>query len=102
MLLREHQSGRGTILDKTDATGAGLFGYTHFYGGYRAARPSTRAPEAIITHRLPLSQAPRGYELFEKKLEDCRKVVLIPDWVAGRTRLVRPPFTPGGRCWNPA
>ena len=36
-------------------------------------------PEAIITHRLPLSEAAKGYELFEKKLEDCRKVVLFPD-----------------------
>jgi threonine dehydrogenase-like Zn-dependent dehydrogenase len=35
-------------------------------------------PEAIITHRMPLSEAPRGYEVFEKKLEDCRKVVLTP------------------------
>ncbi len=36
-------------------------------------------PEAIISHRLPLGEAVRGYELFEKKLEDCRKVVLVPD-----------------------
>ena len=35
-------------------------------------------PEVIITHRMPLSEAPRGYEVFEKKLEDCRKVVLTP------------------------
>ena len=35
-------------------------------------------PEAIITHRLPLSEAERGYDVFEKKLEDCRKVVLTP------------------------
>lgn len=30
----------------------------------------------IITHRLPLSEAIRGYELFEKKLEGCVKVLL--------------------------
>ena len=36
-------------------------------------------PEVIISHRLPLLDAPRGYELFEKKQEDCRKVVLVPD-----------------------
>jgi len=35
-------------------------------------------PEAIITHRLALAEAARGYEVFEKKEEDCRKVVLIP------------------------
>jgi threonine dehydrogenase-like Zn-dependent dehydrogenase len=35
-------------------------------------------PEAIITHRMPLADAARGYEIFEKKQEDCRKVVLTP------------------------
>lgn len=35
-------------------------------------------PEIIITHQLPLLDAARGYELFDKKAEDCRKVVLTP------------------------
>jgi len=35
-------------------------------------------PEAIITHSLPLDQAAHGYEIFEKKQQDCRKVVLTP------------------------
>lgn len=35
-------------------------------------------PEVIVTHRLPLHEAARGYELFEQKLEDCRKVILTP------------------------
>jgi threonine dehydrogenase-like Zn-dependent dehydrogenase len=34
---------------------------------------------AIITHRLPLAQAAEAYRLFDRKLEDCRKVVLVPD-----------------------
>lgn len=38
-------------------------------------------PEVIITHRMPLHEAARGYELFEQKLEDCRKVILTPDLV---------------------
>jgi len=33
-------------------------------------------PSFIITHQLPLSEAPRGYELFHKKLDGCEKVVL--------------------------
>lgn len=33
-------------------------------------------PEAIITHRLPLAEAARGYEMFDKKTDGCRKVVL--------------------------
>lgn len=35
-------------------------------------------PEAIITHRLPLTDAARGYEIFADKEEDCRKVILTP------------------------
>lgn len=34
--------------------------------------------KAIISHRLPLDDAPRGYKMFARKQEGCRKVVLIP------------------------
>ena len=30
----------------------------------------------VISHRLPLGEAPRGYEIFNEKKEDCVKVVL--------------------------
>ena len=32
----------------------------------------------IISHRLLLDEAPRGYEIFNEKREDCVKVVLTP------------------------
>src|SRR6201996_3429446 len=32
----------------------------------------------IITHKLPLSQVEHAYEIFDKKEEDCVKVVLKP------------------------
>lgn len=32
----------------------------------------------VISHRLPLEQAPEGYRIFNKKLENCTKVVLNP------------------------
>jgi threonine dehydrogenase-like Zn-dependent dehydrogenase len=32
----------------------------------------------ILTHTLPLSQAPHGYHIFNDKLDDCVKVVLKP------------------------
>ncbi len=32
----------------------------------------------IITHRLPLTQAPHGYDIFNKREDDCVKVVLTP------------------------
>lgn len=35
-------------------------------------------PTFIVTHRLPLSEAPRGYQIFRDKQEDCVKVVLNP------------------------
>ncbi|MBB4723735.1 zinc-dependent alcohol dehydrogenase [Xanthomonas euvesicatoria] len=35
-------------------------------------------PSSIISHRMPLADAARGYELFDKKQDDCRKVVLTP------------------------
>jgi threonine dehydrogenase-like Zn-dependent dehydrogenase len=33
-------------------------------------------PSMIITHRLSLEDAPRGYEMFRDKREGCVKVVL--------------------------
>lgn len=33
-------------------------------------------PSFVVTHRLPLAEAPRGFEMFAKKIDDCEKVVL--------------------------
>ncbi len=35
-------------------------------------------PSFVITHRLPLREAPLGYELFKHKQDECTKVVLTP------------------------
>jgi threonine dehydrogenase-like Zn-dependent dehydrogenase len=35
-------------------------------------------PSFVVTHHLPLDQAPRGYEIFKNKEEECIKVVLKP------------------------
>ncbi|PSO67989.1 MAG: glutathione-dependent formaldehyde dehydrogenase [Cyanobacteria bacterium QH_7_48_89] len=35
-------------------------------------------PSFVITHRLNLEDAPHGYEIFNKKEDDCIKVVLNP------------------------
>jgi threonine dehydrogenase-like Zn-dependent dehydrogenase len=35
-------------------------------------------PGFVITHRLPLDEAPRGYDMFLEKRDDCMKVVLTP------------------------
>jgi threonine dehydrogenase-like Zn-dependent dehydrogenase len=35
-------------------------------------------PTRIITHRLPLAEAPHGYDIFKNKQDNCEKVVLKP------------------------
>jgi threonine dehydrogenase-like Zn-dependent dehydrogenase len=35
-------------------------------------------PTRVITHRLPLAEAPHGYDVFKHKQEGCEKVVLTP------------------------
>ena len=35
-------------------------------------------PTRIITHRLSLAEAPRGYDMFKNKEDGCEKVVLTP------------------------
>ncbi|MGO3147838.1 MAG: zinc-dependent alcohol dehydrogenase [Leucobacter sp.] len=34
--------------------------------------------EDLVTHRLPLAEAPEAYEMFQKKEDNCIKVVLDP------------------------
>jgi threonine dehydrogenase-like Zn-dependent dehydrogenase len=35
-------------------------------------------PSFVVTHRLPLSQAPQAYKMFREKTDGCIKVVLDP------------------------
>jgi threonine dehydrogenase-like Zn-dependent dehydrogenase len=35
-------------------------------------------PTFVITHRMSLDEAPRGYQIFKHKQDDCEKVVLTP------------------------
>ncbi|HEV2087571.1 MAG TPA: hypothetical protein VGR21_04590, partial [Cryptosporangiaceae bacterium] len=35
-------------------------------------------PTFVITHRMSLADAPRGYEMFKNKDDECVKVVLTP------------------------
>jgi threonine dehydrogenase-like Zn-dependent dehydrogenase len=35
-------------------------------------------PTRVITHTLPLSEAPRGYDMFKHKKDGCEKVILKP------------------------
>jgi threonine dehydrogenase-like Zn-dependent dehydrogenase len=35
-------------------------------------------PSFVITHRLPLEDAPKAYQIFRDKQDECIKVVLKP------------------------
>jgi threonine dehydrogenase-like Zn-dependent dehydrogenase len=35
-------------------------------------------PSFVVTHRMPLEMAPRGYKIFRDKEDECVKVVLKP------------------------
>ena len=35
-------------------------------------------PTLLVTHRLPLQEAPRAYQLFKNKAEGCGRVMLQP------------------------
>ncbi len=45
---------------------------------YKQIKEGVFDPTDIITHRLPLSEAEHGYDVFDNKKEDCIKVVLKP------------------------
>ena len=40
-------------------------------------------PSFIITHHLNLEEAPRGYEIFKHKQDQCLKIVLKPQSLSG-------------------
>jgi len=37
-------------------------------------------PTFVVTHRMGLEDAPRAYDMFKNKKDNCIKVVLKPDW----------------------
>jgi threonine dehydrogenase-like Zn-dependent dehydrogenase len=45
---------------------------------YEHIRNGDIDPSFVITHRLPLGEAPNGYETFKHKQDECVKVVLKP------------------------
>lgn len=45
---------------------------------YKMVAEKTVDLSDIVTHKLPLSEAKKGYELFDTKMDDCIKVILKP------------------------
>jgi len=42
-------------------------------------------PSVIITHRMPLSEAPKAYQIFNDKLDNVIKIVLKPEGASTQT-----------------
>ena len=47
--------------------------------------PTMKAGDFVITHRLPIDQAPNAYKTFRDKQDSCIKVVLKPHAEAVQT-----------------
>ena len=45
---------------------------------YERIQKGEIAPSFVITHRLALNEAPKGYDIFANKQHNCLKVVLKP------------------------
>jgi threonine dehydrogenase-like Zn-dependent dehydrogenase len=45
---------------------------------YERIRRGEIDPSFVVTHRLPLDEAPNGFETFKHKQDECVKVVLKP------------------------
>lgn len=52
--------------------------HVHRYVPELLSRIAELRPADIVTHELPLDDAPFGYEIFREKLDECIKVVLRP------------------------
>ena len=35
-------------------------------------------PRFVVTHRMKLDEAPHGFDIFNRKLEGCIKIVMTP------------------------
>jgi threonine dehydrogenase-like Zn-dependent dehydrogenase len=79
----------GGLLDKVPfgaAFAKGLtfrMGQTHVHRYLRPLLQRIRAqeidPSFIVSHRLPLSQTPEAYRMWNDKTDDCTKIVLVPE-----------------------
>ena len=45
---------------------------------YDRIRDGDLDPTIVVSHRMRLSDAPKGYKLFRDKLDECNKIVLTP------------------------
>ena len=68
-----------SITGKNITLRSGIVNPQHYYPELLALiRGGRLDPSAIITHRMPLTEGVRGYEIFDAHAEDVLKVVLEP------------------------
>lgn len=69
----------GELYDKNLAYRAGRCPARSLLPRALALVRSGRYPfERIVSHRMPLAEGPRAYEIFDRKLDGCTKAVLVP------------------------
>ncbi|MEX2641346.1 MAG: zinc-dependent alcohol dehydrogenase [Balneolales bacterium] len=69
----------GQVFDKAITIRAGqAFVHNYIDELMRLVEQKKVRLDDIITHRMPLDNAPEGYEIFNKKEDNCVKVVLDP------------------------
>ena len=56
-----------------------IYNWDDFQGAIKLFKEGKIKKEAIITHRFPFKEAPKGFELIKGKKEDCLKVMLCMD-----------------------
>ena len=67
------------VMGKNLTLRSGIVNPQHYYPELvQLIRQGRLEPQEIITHRLPLTEAVRGYEIFDAHEEDVLKVVLQP------------------------
>ena len=68
-----------TVMGKNLTLRSGIVNPQHYYPELvQLIRQGRLEPQEIITHRMPLTEGVRGYEIFDAHEEDVLKVVLEP------------------------
>ena len=69
----------GSLMNKALTVKTGQTHVQHYFGPLlERIQNGEIDPSFVITHRLPLEEAPKGFETFLNKQDDCLKVVLKP------------------------
>ncbi|MEU6217833.1 glutathione-independent formaldehyde dehydrogenase [Streptomyces sp. NPDC047022] len=69
----------GKMFEKGQKMGTGQCNVKRYNRQLRDLIIAGRAePSFVVSHELPLDQAPEAYEMFDKRIEGCTKVVLHP------------------------